>query len=98
MLINFLNFPVAGDWTKWTSFSDCSTTCGLDAVRTRTRNCANPSPLFGGKSCMTVNGSYALEETERQNCSFSCCKSKNFIIFIFGKILKCLRKTYILSY
>ncbi|XP_064643491.1 semaphorin-5A-like isoform X2 [Lineus longissimus] len=44
------NCTVNGKWTEWTEWSQCSGTCG-SAFKTRTRNCANPHPAFGGKYC-----------------------------------------------
>ena len=43
-------FAVNGNYTDWSSWTSCSTTCGV-GVRTRNRTCSNPMPQFKGKSC-----------------------------------------------
>ncbi|XP_069163060.1 hemicentin-1 isoform X2 [Procambarus clarkii] len=42
--------PVSGEWGIWTSWSDCSTTCG-QGLRQRTRLCDSPPPAAGGEEC-----------------------------------------------
>nr|XP_053650237.1 hemicentin-1-like [Cherax quadricarinatus] len=42
--------PVSGEWGLWTSWSDCSTTCG-QGLRQRTRLCDSPPPAAGGAEC-----------------------------------------------
>ncbi|XP_071515843.1 hemicentin-1-like [Panulirus ornatus] len=42
--------PVSGEWGLWTSWSDCSTTCG-HGLRQRTRLCDSPPPAAGGAEC-----------------------------------------------
>jgi len=39
-----------GQWTEWSAWSSCSQSCGL-AIKTRRRQCGNPSPANGGRSC-----------------------------------------------
>ena len=46
----FSFFLVNGGFTAWTSFDECSTTCGL-GKQERTRSCTNPEPKHGGKEC-----------------------------------------------
>ena len=41
---------VDGNWGKWTDFGECSKTCG-DGLKKRMRECNNPAPKYGGKSC-----------------------------------------------
>ncbi|KAB7499904.1 Semaphorin-5A, partial [Armadillidium nasatum] len=45
------NCTVHGGWTAWSSWSQCSATCGI-AVKTRRRTCTNPTPQHGGRVCV----------------------------------------------
>ncbi|XP_045160489.2 SCO-spondin-like [Mercenaria mercenaria] len=62
---NLTNCPVNGSFTEWSSWNDCSVTCG-NGIHTRTRNCSDPEPLYGGDDCVGE-----VEETE--SCSFGPC-------------------------
>ncbi|XP_048584552.1 SCO-spondin isoform X3 [Nematostella vectensis] len=42
--------PVDGGFTSWSSWSNCSSKCGI-GTHNRTRNCTNPAPAFGGSNC-----------------------------------------------
>ena len=39
-----------GDYGEWSPWSACSVTCG-SGQRTRSRECKNPEPQNGGKTC-----------------------------------------------
>ena len=41
---------VNGQWTNWSPWSACNSTCGA-GVRASTRSCTNPPPGRGGKNC-----------------------------------------------
>ncbi|XP_052815823.1 A disintegrin and metalloproteinase with thrombospondin motifs 16-like [Mya arenaria] len=42
--------PIHGWWTEWGSWSACTRSCG-GGIKTRTRECNNPRPQYGGKTC-----------------------------------------------
>lgn len=42
--------PVDGNWSFWTSWSDCDVTCA-NGTQTRTRTCTNPVPAYSGQNC-----------------------------------------------
>uniref|UniRef100_A0A8B9XEI6 Semaphorin 5A n=1 Tax=Bos mutus grunniens TaxID=30521 RepID=A0A8B9XEI6_BOSMU len=46
--------PRNGGWTPWTSWSPCSTTCGI-GFQVRQRSCSNPTPRHGGRVCVGQN-------------------------------------------
>ncbi|XP_061184990.1 SCO-spondin-like [Saccostrea echinata] len=46
---------VNGGWSKWSSYSACSVTCGYGKM-TRRRYCNNPAPTNGGKDCDGSSG------------------------------------------
>ncbi|XP_019730093.1 A disintegrin and metalloproteinase with thrombospondin motifs 3 isoform X4 [Hippocampus comes] len=39
-----------GSWSSWSKFGSCSRTCG-GGVRSRTRQCNDPPPAYGGREC-----------------------------------------------
>lgn len=48
-----LNCTVDGNWSDWSTWGECSKTCG-HGEGTRIRTCANPPPQHGGKDCPGV--------------------------------------------
>lgn len=56
---------VDGGWSAWSAWSTCS-----GGTQTRTRNCDNPAPQYGGLKCRKSDGiTRALTETESRSCS-----------------------------
>nr|XP_022331025.1 coadhesin-like [Crassostrea virginica] len=45
-----MDCPVNGEWSPWSTFTQCSLTCG-DGNKIRSRTCTNPSPAHGGHTC-----------------------------------------------
>ncbi|XP_043924871.1 A disintegrin and metalloproteinase with thrombospondin motifs 2-like [Protopterus annectens] len=54
-----------GSWGSWSKFGSCSRTCG-SGVKFRTRNCDNPHPANGGRSCF--GPSYEFQLCNTQEC------------------------------
>ena len=59
------NYVVNGQWSGWSGFSLCSTTCGPGA-QIRKRTCTQPPPSNGGSSCVG-------DETESVQCQINPC-------------------------
>ncbi|XP_046898993.1 LOW QUALITY PROTEIN: A disintegrin and metalloproteinase with thrombospondin motifs 2-like [Hypomesus transpacificus] len=55
-----------GSWSSWTKFGSCSRTCG-GGVRFRTRQCDNPAPSNGGRTCF--GNSYEFEMCNMEECT-----------------------------
>ncbi|KAG7463897.1 hypothetical protein MATL_G00181470 [Megalops atlanticus] len=58
--------PVKGAWSCWSSWSQCSVTCGGGHYQ-RTRSCNNPAPANGGDICIGLH-------TEEALCNTHPCK------------------------
>ena len=56
-----------GGWSDWSRFSPCSKTCG-GGLKTRIRDCNDPSPSGGGEECQ---GEYF----QSGDCNKDPCKS-----------------------
>lgn len=59
--------PVHGGYSEWGEWTECSVTCGL-GKRTRHRECTNPAPANGGKSCEDLG-----LPNEEENCTLVEC-------------------------
>ena len=67
-VINLLYLTeIDGGYSEWSSWSQCSTTCG-DGHRSRGRSCTNPPPSGGGKDCAGLGPG-----TETRDCSNGDC-------------------------
>ena len=58
-----------GGYGLWSSWSRCSKPCGLGGVKKRQRNCTNPAPSAGGKSCKEQDLGPDFEEIK---CTATC--------------------------
>ncbi|XP_066205595.1 A disintegrin and metalloproteinase with thrombospondin motifs 14 isoform X3 [Saccopteryx leptura] len=52
-----------GGWSSWTNFGSCSRSCG-GGVRSRSRNCDNPFPAYGGRMCSGPTFQYQICNSE----------------------------------
>ncbi|CAG04803.1 unnamed protein product, partial [Tetraodon nigroviridis] len=52
-----------GSWGSWSKFGSCSRTCG-GGVRSRSRQCNNPPPAYGGRDCPGSSFDYQMCNTE----------------------------------
>lgn len=48
------NCTVNGGWSEWSSYGQCSQTCGV-AIKVRRRTCSSPKAAFGGRTCVGVD-------------------------------------------
>uniref|UniRef100_A0A673GX47 A disintegrin and metalloproteinase with thrombospondin motifs 3-like n=1 Tax=Sinocyclocheilus rhinocerous TaxID=307959 RepID=A0A673GX47_9TELE len=48
-----------GGWSSWGKFGSCSRTCG-GGVRSRSRQCNNPVPVYGGRDCPGTTFDYQV--------------------------------------
>ncbi|XP_062392780.1 A disintegrin and metalloproteinase with thrombospondin motifs 2 [Sardina pilchardus] len=55
-----------GSWGQWSKFGSCSRTCG-GGVRFRTRQCDNPIPANGGRTC--YGNSYEFQLCSIEECA-----------------------------
>uniref|UniRef100_A0A665UPU2 A disintegrin and metalloproteinase with thrombospondin motifs 2-like n=1 Tax=Echeneis naucrates TaxID=173247 RepID=A0A665UPU2_ECHNA len=54
-----------GNWGSWSEFGQCSRTCG-GGVQFRTRDCDNPRPANGGRTC--VGATYQFQMCNADEC------------------------------
>ncbi|XP_061765763.1 A disintegrin and metalloproteinase with thrombospondin motifs 14 isoform X3 [Nerophis ophidion] len=52
-----------GSWSSWSKFGSCSRTCG-GGVRSRSRQCNDPPPAYGGRECPGSELDYQMCNTE----------------------------------
>lgn len=77
---------VNGNYTSWTSWSECSVSCG-NGTKSRQRDCANPAPKYGGKDCSSLGASDELQVCLRDPCprmlSLDTRRSVLFLAILF---------------
>ena len=56
----------------WTDWSNCSVQCNGFGNTSRSRECNNPSPQYGGDNCTKDDNSTGLMETASQPCFIYC--------------------------
>uniref|UniRef100_A0A673ID81 A disintegrin and metalloproteinase with thrombospondin motifs 14-like n=1 Tax=Sinocyclocheilus rhinocerous TaxID=307959 RepID=A0A673ID81_9TELE len=52
-----------GGWSSWGKFGSCSRTCG-GGIQSRSRQCNNPVPAYGGRDCPGSTFDYQVCNTE----------------------------------
>ncbi|XP_027202897.2 A disintegrin and metalloproteinase with thrombospondin motifs 20-like isoform X2 [Dermatophagoides pteronyssinus] len=57
--------PINGGWSEWSSWSECSLSCG-GGIRKSRRDCTNPNPQYGGKFCLG-------ERIRYESCNLEPC-------------------------
>ncbi|CAC5382235.1 Coadhesin,Hemicentin-1,Mucin-like protein,Thrombospondin-1 [Mytilus coruscus] len=63
--------PVFGEWTSWSSWSDCPESCDGE-ILSKERNCTNPVPTNGGRYCIG-------NETDTSSCETVGCPTRGEI-------------------
>lgn len=66
-LCNINECPIHGGYTSWSTFGNCTKTCG-GGVNIRTRNCTNPPPAYGGDNCTRLG-----PPEQMQSCNTNPC-------------------------
>ena len=77
IIIYLYTLAVNGGFGEWKTWATCESTC----TRKRTRDCDDPAPAYGGKTCSTDD----LEDT--QKCTDGDCKG-NYLLTIFVLSMK----------
>ncbi|XP_061176053.1 coadhesin-like [Saccostrea echinata] len=58
-----------GPWHSWSKYNTCSKTCGTGKrIRYRERNCNNPVPKYGGRTCLGKNRERDSALCNTQHC------------------------------
>ena len=67
--VHYNNISVDGDWSQWSNWTSCSTSCGIGS-HIRRRSCSNPTPQHGGDNCMG-------NDTQTHSCFVRDCPGLN---------------------
>lgn len=76
---------VQGNYTEWSDWSDCSTSCG-PGEKFRTRNCTNPPPAFGGMDCSFIGMDRDVQKCEKRPCAGECKGLSLSLLIVLGAI------------
>ena len=78
----FRSFPlfssVNGRWTLWSTWEDCSKTCG-SGTKARRRSCSNPPPQHGGQACTGPS-------KQTKSCLLKDCPSKHRVFMFTNNV------------
>ena len=66
-IVYFRLYPISvdGGWSNWSSYGNCTRTCG-GGIQIRTRSCTSPPPKNDGKYCS--GSTFQLEGCNTQEC------------------------------
>lgn len=64
----FYDFQVKGGWSKWSTWSKCTATCGT-GIQYRLRYCDHPKP---SRTSLNCSGNFM----EKKNCFGNSCTTK----------------------
>ena len=67
---------IDGNYTEWSKWSECSASCG-EGQQSRSRECMNPKPQFGGRNCSHIGGS-----EESRPCTIVNCEGKKVLYLL----------------
>ena len=62
-------WSVHGNWALWSSWGDCTVSCG-SGQRRRFRTCTNPRPEFNGRDCLGAG-------QQTQHCNTHSCAGQS---------------------
>ena len=70
-IVFFHHLAVHGGWSEWDEYGSCTLECG-GGTETRTRECSNPMPLYGGDDCVgELSETKSCNEQNCRNCYFN---------------------------
>ena len=80
----YLILLVNGTWGEWSTYGECSKTCGV-GEQTKSRLCNNPEASYGGLQCLKShgNGNRGTNETLSRRCNTQACPG-NFLPYHFS--------------
>ena len=83
LLYDHFMIKVNGEWSPWTSFSECSASC-VGGIKTRSRQCNSPAPDPDGRPC-DANGANETVVCNTEDCPSKFCvlsgkKAEHFFI------------------
>ena len=79
-------FLVSGNFSAWSEWSNCSTSCG-NGVIVRSRSCNTPAPTFGGQDCTSLG-----PPIDQRNCIKESCSGMSLLSCYHMKSHDCGRK------
>jgi hypothetical protein len=69
---------VDGAWSDWSSWAECSVSCGT-GLRSRDRRCENPAPRLDGLTCPG-------ERMESEQCALPACPLSGNLNLTYSRV------------